>query len=216
MRPSKRILILDAALRVIERDGVTAVTYETVAEEAGITKAGVVYHFPTREALLHAARERLATHWENAMTSAAGGPAETLSEAQRLAAYATVTAQAATRAELELALHHNTTEPATSAPFIDVMNRWTPPLPHTPPLTTDQIRALIARLAADGLWLHETLTGTLMPDQMRRYLAQHIADLVPQTPNTRPAKHHGTSATPKPTALDVAVTPQAGGERREL
>lgn len=178
MRPSKRILILDAALRVIERDGVTAVTYETVAEEAGITKAGLVYHFPTREALLHAVQERLAAQWETAMTSAAGGPAETISEAQRLAAYATVTVHSATRAELELILH-TTTGPATSTPFIDVMNRWTPPPPHTPPLTTDQLRALIARLAANGLWLHETLTGTPMPDPMRRYLAQHIAGLVP-------------------------------------
>lgn len=181
MRPSKRILILDAALRVIERDGVTAVTYETVAEEAGITKAGLVYHFSTREALLHAVQERLATQWEAAMTNAAGGPAETISAAQRLTAYATVTAHSATRAELEL-IFHTTTEPATSTPFIDVMNRWTPPTPHTPPLTTDQLRALIARLAANGLWLHETLTGAPMPDPMRRYLAQHIADLVPHPP----------------------------------
>ncbi|WP_019870764.1 TetR/AcrR family transcriptional regulator [Salinispora oceanensis] len=187
MRPSKRTHILDAALRVFERDGVTAVTYDTVAEEAGITKAGLVYHFPTREVLLHAVQAHLAAQWETAMTSVAGGPAETITPAERLAAYATVTAQAATRADLELILHISA-EPATGAPFIDVMNRWTPPPPPpTPPLTTDQLRALIARLAADGLWLHETLTGTPMPDQMRRYIAQHIADLV-SSPTTGPER----------------------------
>lgn len=51
MRPRKRLLILDAALRVVAGDGVTAVTYGSVAEEAGLTKGGLVYHLPSREPL---------------------------------------------------------------------------------------------------------------------------------------------------------------------
>jgi AcrR family transcriptional regulator len=176
MRPSKRITILQAALRVIERDGVAAVTYESVAEEADLTKGGLVYHFPTREALLYAVQEHLAARWEAAMTEAAGASAESVPEADRLAAYATVTTQSATRAELLLLLD-TSTGLTMGEPFAGVLNRWTPPLPDAPPLTTDQLRMLVAQLAADGLWLYETLNGTPMPTEMRRYLAEHIAQL---------------------------------------
>lgn len=46
MRPSKRDTILQAALSVVETDGVTAVTYESVAAASGLTKGGLLYHFP--------------------------------------------------------------------------------------------------------------------------------------------------------------------------
>lgn len=54
MRPSKKTDILEAALRVIEKEGITAVSFNSVAAEAGMTKAGVLYHFPSREAMLMA------------------------------------------------------------------------------------------------------------------------------------------------------------------
>jgi AcrR family transcriptional regulator len=72
-RPSKRTNILDAALRVAERDGVTGITLDAVAQEAGLTKAGLMYHFPSREALLWGIQEHLIVFWEGAMEAAAGG-----------------------------------------------------------------------------------------------------------------------------------------------
>ena len=51
MRTSKRDRILDAAVNVINRDGVRAVTFESVAAEAKLTRGGLLYHFPSREAL---------------------------------------------------------------------------------------------------------------------------------------------------------------------
>ena len=53
MRPSQRDQILNAAIRVVERTGVTGVTFDAVAAEAGITRGGLMYHFRSREALLH-------------------------------------------------------------------------------------------------------------------------------------------------------------------
>ena len=46
MRESKRTVILDAAVNVIESDGITAVTFDSVAAAAGITRGGIIYHFP--------------------------------------------------------------------------------------------------------------------------------------------------------------------------
>jgi len=44
--------ICEAAIRVAARDGLLAMTIDNVAKEAGISKGGVMYHFPTKEQLL--------------------------------------------------------------------------------------------------------------------------------------------------------------------
>ena len=44
--------ILEAANRIIRREGVAHLTIEAVAKEAGLSKGGVLYHFPSKEALV--------------------------------------------------------------------------------------------------------------------------------------------------------------------
>jgi AcrR family transcriptional regulator len=46
-----KVLLLEAATKVIRRDGLAA-TLDDIATEAGISKGGLVYHFPTKQALL--------------------------------------------------------------------------------------------------------------------------------------------------------------------
>ena len=51
----RRRLLLDATLRVVGRDGVTAVTQRAVAAEAGLPPSAVLYYFATVDDLLVAA-----------------------------------------------------------------------------------------------------------------------------------------------------------------
>ena len=52
MRPSKKTQVLDAAAELIERENLEAVTYEALAGASGMSKSGIIYHFPAhREAL---------------------------------------------------------------------------------------------------------------------------------------------------------------------
>ncbi|MBI1348189.1 TetR family transcriptional regulator [bacterium] len=44
--------ICQAAIRIAARDSLLAMTLDNVAKEAGISKGGVMYHFPTKEQLL--------------------------------------------------------------------------------------------------------------------------------------------------------------------
>lgn len=44
--------ILDAAYRVVGRDGAGRLTIDAVAREVGITKGGVLYNYPSKNALL--------------------------------------------------------------------------------------------------------------------------------------------------------------------
>ncbi len=54
----RKTLILDAALEVIARDGASALTHRSIAEQAGIPLASVSYHFDGIDAVLINALER--------------------------------------------------------------------------------------------------------------------------------------------------------------
>lgn len=58
-RRNTKVDIIDAAGRVILRDGVTGLTLEAAAAEAGLSKGGLLYHYGTKEALLEGMVERL-------------------------------------------------------------------------------------------------------------------------------------------------------------
>lgn len=53
-RPGTRERVLDAAITVAERDGAAHLTLDAVAGEARVSKGGLLYHFPDKEALLEA------------------------------------------------------------------------------------------------------------------------------------------------------------------
>jgi AcrR family transcriptional regulator len=50
-RPARERL-LDAAERVVVESGATHLTLDAVAKSAGVSKGGLLYHFPSKEALL--------------------------------------------------------------------------------------------------------------------------------------------------------------------
>lgn len=65
-RPSLRPQLLDAALDLIAEDGVAALTYEALSLRTGVSKGGLLYHFPSKDALLDALTERLVDRYAEA------------------------------------------------------------------------------------------------------------------------------------------------------
>lgn len=173
MRTSKRTQILEAAARVVEREGVKSVTFDSVAAEAGLTKGGLLYHFASRDDLVQAIHRHLADQWEAGMTAAAGKPPAEATAAERLTAYTRVATQSATRAELLFMLEGATTADH-AAPWNAVIERWAPP-PAAPADDPAALDRFIARLAADGLWLYESLTAERLDPGIRQAVAERIA-----------------------------------------
>lgn len=206
MRQSKRTGILRAATHIVQRDGVTALTYESVATEAGLTKGGLLYHFPSREEMLLALHEHVAGQWEASMEAEAGAPAEDLTAAQRLDAYVR-TSQNPDRAELLLMLE-SARDPAAQAAWDSVHERWSPPTPSAEISGAEAPGAVVqgkvaqggaadgagtehagvgdvdpdllpflARLAADGLWFYEALTPGHFTESQRATIVEAIVRL---------------------------------------
>jgi AcrR family transcriptional regulator len=170
-RPSNRQTILEAAVRVAARDPITTVTIDAVATEAGLTKAGVLYHFPSKNQLLVAVQEHLAVEWETQLIAAAGGTAEETPLPRRVAAYARVSAESASRAELVLMIEA-TAAPEIAAPMRTVIDRWVPSVDAA--LRDPELWPyVLARLAADGLWVGDTDKD--LPAEERVRIAAAIA-----------------------------------------
>lgn len=62
--------LLDAAEAVVAREGITRLTLDAVAAEVGMSKGGVLHHFPTKDRLVEAMVVRSAESWRATFTRA--------------------------------------------------------------------------------------------------------------------------------------------------
>jgi len=176
MRASKRETILDAAVEVAELHGYGGVTMDAVAEAAGLTKGGLMYHFGSKEALLLGIQEHLAAGWERELEAAAGKPAAECTPRERVAAYVRVSVKSASRAELIMQLEA-APDPTLSAPWNGVFDRWRPAV-ESDPRNAAGMAAQVVLLAADGLWTTEALgVGSLDPADRERIIGHLIGML---------------------------------------
>lgn len=174
MRPSSRSLILDAAVRVTEQGGITSLTLESVAEEAGLTKGGLMYHFHTREELLAAVHQHLAEAWMSQLATELGKPVEDSTEQDRTAAYVhTGFRSGASKADLAFMLE-SVVNPEHAQVWSDLMAQWAP---HPVSSNTAELDLFLARLATDGFWLYEAITGRRLAPRVREALHRRITDL---------------------------------------
>lgn len=58
-RPDSKARVLDAAAAIVARAGAAHLTMDAIAAEAGLSKGGLLYHYPSKTALLQGMLERL-------------------------------------------------------------------------------------------------------------------------------------------------------------
>ncbi|MDR6827667.1 AcrR family transcriptional regulator [Bosea sp. BE271] len=69
-RPSARDALIDCAIELILEGGVEALTFEGLSERSGLSKGGVLYHFPSREELNKAVRQHVRERYREARRDA--------------------------------------------------------------------------------------------------------------------------------------------------
>ncbi|KXT57205.1 TetR family transcriptional regulator [Gordonia sp. QH-12] len=165
MESETRVRILQAAKELAQESesvqGVT-ISLESVAARAGITKPGLMYHFPTKRELMLGLVEYAARHWDSLLRAHAGaGPAD-LAVFDRYRAYVTVATTAdVSRADYWIftdALYH----PALTEPWARVLGPWFA-LEDVP--APARARLTAARFCADGAWMSEA-TGVFPADDL--------------------------------------------------
>lgn len=160
-RPSKRESILRAAARVVKRAGADALTLDAVAEEAGVSKGGLLYHFDSKEALVRGLMEALIEGFDGALEAAGDDEPGGFTRA-----YLRATAQAPSESNEVTAglLAAVAVAPHLLEPLRERYRVWARRFDSD---GIDSADALLVRLATDGLWLAELL-GLDPPAPRRR------------------------------------------------
>jgi len=147
--------ILDASERVVLRDGVGHLTLEAAAGEAGLSKGGVLYHFPTRDSLVAAMVTRIIEQFDDDIASylPGAGTREAGLPGAYARAYVRATLEPVTPGEERLGaalLAAAAAEPELVVPLQEAAARWQARLVDD---GLDPTLATVIRLACDGLWL---------------------------------------------------------------
>jgi len=136
------------------------ITFDATAREAGVTKGGVLYHFPTRDDLVIAVGEYVAQRLAEAMLAKLGKPFEEATPAERVRAYINVVAAGRlTRADLAI-YAECLANPALADPWETTVGHWLN-LDDVPD-QAERARLRAAHFAADGLWIADA-TGVFAP-----------------------------------------------------
>ncbi|RFS85830.1 TetR/AcrR family transcriptional regulator [Actinomadura spongiicola] len=148
----KREALLDAAETVLFEQGTRALTLTAVAEQAGVSKGGLLYHFPTKEALVRAMVARTIDEFDDLVASYidsyGDGTPDAYTRAYVDATFELLTGDARTHRRWS-AITAAAADPEQAAPLNEAMRRWHG---RDPAEDTDPCTAMTVRLAVEGLW----------------------------------------------------------------
>jgi AcrR family transcriptional regulator len=175
-----REALLTTAAAIVRRDGVARLTLETVAAGAGVSKGGLLYHFPTKEALIGG----LVTAMQEAFAAAieAHLAAEPPAPGRWARAYLQASFQASPeqRPDTIIAL---LTAVATNPALLDASRRqyqvWAAQGERD---GIDPAVAALVRLAADGLWLADLFDLAPPPGPLRERVLALLRSLTEEAP----------------------------------
>jgi AcrR family transcriptional regulator len=168
-----KTIILSAAEAVVGEAGAAHLTLDAVAAKAGISKGGLLYHFPSKEALLQemlrTLLERADSDAENLLASAKPGPAAEL-QAHVLAGFQARDKERQVSAAM---LAAGANDLKLLAPVREWQQRQCQRLART---KRNKSRAVAVLLALDGLWINELLqTSPLTKSERKQLLAELLS-----------------------------------------
>jgi AcrR family transcriptional regulator len=176
-RSATREILLQAASQVVLDKGVDSLTLDAVAQKAGVSKGGLLYHFPNKDALVESMVEHLIQEFERVLQTEFDQDDAPGTPGQWVRAYIRATLRFS---KLSLALIARLSSIAANSPkLVEVIKvyeqQWRQRIETS---GIDPTKATIIQLAIDGLWFAEVFQfGT--PDEPR--LSQVVETLLAMT-----------------------------------
>lgn len=174
---SKRNQILTAAQTVVRLNGTDALTLEAVAKAAGVSKGGLLYHFPNKEALIQGMIQSLIDEFDNAVHAeiARDPTPEKAGRYARAYLRATFNSDYPLPALSEGILAGVALNPALLRPLQAAFGAWQERLLND---GIDPALATIIRTAADGLWFAELMDFAPPQEPLRNALYEKLLALI--------------------------------------
>ncbi|MGY6627675.1 MAG: TetR/AcrR family transcriptional regulator [Oceanicaulis sp.] len=172
VRPATRDVILDAAERVVSREGSGRLTIDAVVRESGFSKGGVLYNFPSKQALIEGMVSRLIAQAQADCEAALEGAEASGANPVAALLQAMLTFKHANRDVAMALLAAAAESPELLDPVREMMARIREDVIGRAP---DPVMARIALLAADGIHLADLLgLEMITPDEQEAVEARLI------------------------------------------
>ncbi|MCU0534071.1 MAG: TetR/AcrR family transcriptional regulator [Hydrococcus sp. Prado102] len=154
-RSQTRETIVQATSKVILEKGLDGLTLDAVAKEAGVSKGGLLYHFPSKEALIAGTIAKLVNDHQTALQQEFDRDEDPGTPGQWVRAYIRSTLNYSKQvlaliAPLAQAAADN---PDLLEPALAIDKQWQQKLEES---GFDVVEATIIQLAVDGLWFAES------------------------------------------------------------
>jgi AcrR family transcriptional regulator len=158
---------------LVANSGVDALTFDRLAEATGISKGGVLYHFPSKHDLLVSLVAESAVQFEALWDKLAARDDVVAGRQARayLDAYVTVN-RAATATNLNVALlAAAASDPTVMEPYVVAYERWQERLADD---GIDEPIATVLRLVADGLWATDLFHLPRLDDRLLDAIVERL------------------------------------------
>lgn len=174
MRVSRKRKLLEAATRVVQRDGVGSLTLDAVARECGVSKGGVLYHFPSKDALVLGMVESMVEDFQSGLDTLSAPEPEQPGRWLRSYVNASLHEEACSPQVLSALVAAVATNSSLLNPLRERYYDWQQQASGD---GLDATLATIIRLAVDGLWFAD-LFGLAPPrGGLRRHLVETLVSM---------------------------------------
>jgi AcrR family transcriptional regulator len=175
-RKNARIQILEAATTLVATAGVEALTFDGLAEATGISKGGILYHFPSKHDLLHSLVAESVVRFEALWDSIAQRDEVVTGRQSRafLDAYVAVSRTSQVTNLNFALLAAAASDPTVMKPYAEAYERWQERLADD---GIDEPTATILRLVADGLWAVDLFRLPRLDDDLLTAIVERLRRL---------------------------------------
>jgi AcrR family transcriptional regulator len=178
--------ILEAAERVVGDVGAARMTLEGVAQAAGVSKGGLLYHFPSKEALLGALAKRYVEGMVDCVEQAKAGMGDTAGPRDLRACIVGVL-DPQQRAKLRGMGAALFAAAANDLTLLEVIReRIAHFMRQLEDSNVDFARGAIVTLAIDGLIMRESLRISSFTDEQRERVVQQLLQIADEAYRSEP------------------------------
>lgn len=172
-KEQKRELILSTVSQLIREEGVEKLTLEAVATKAGISKGGLLYHFPSKDALILGMIEQLSDRFITDFRSRAEEDIESKGKWTRSYVDTSVQEELCDLYVGISAAHFTNPEmlQQLQETYVEIQEK----MEHD---EVDPVRSTMARLAIDGLWLADMFGLASPQGAFRQQIIEHIKESI--------------------------------------
>jgi AcrR family transcriptional regulator len=160
-----RTALIEASVAVLKEHGITGFTLDRVAAIAGVSKGGLLYHYPNKEALLQATVARFAAGFTETLEAVRASDEDVVA-AYVEASFVSLQWSAETQAVMSI----SAVDDALVDPMRAAYAAWQQALANDPRVPWET--AMLLRMAVDGMWFAQTMRmAPLSEPELTRFQA---------------------------------------------